>query len=71
MTQTTTGTLKGGSINVDGLAVTVPDNLLVTLPSITVAWSELFNGGTPNLPGSLNNWQAEVYLPKIMAKPPH
>ncbi|RDW64721.1 hypothetical protein BP6252_10372 [Coleophoma cylindrospora] len=44
--------LAGGTITVDGLVITVPKNLMVTLPSITVAWSELFNNGVPNLPGT-------------------
>ncbi|TKA55678.1 hypothetical protein B0A49_10597, partial [Cryomyces minteri] len=45
------GTLAGGSITVDGVAITVPTNLLATLPAITVAWGELFNNGVPDLPG--------------------
>ncbi|RDW68550.1 hypothetical protein BP5796_09207 [Coleophoma crateriformis] len=44
--------LAGGTITVDGLLITVPKNLLVTLPSITVAWSELFKNGVSNLPGT-------------------
>ena len=61
MTQKDTGTLSGGTITIDGIVVTVPDNLLATLPSITVAWSELFQGGIPNLPGT-GSWQATVGL---------
>ena len=48
----TGGVLAGGTITVDGIVVTVPQNLLATLPSITVAWGELFSNGVPNLPGS-------------------
>ncbi|TKA50385.1 hypothetical protein B0A49_12513 [Cryomyces minteri] len=53
------GTLAGGSITVDGVAITVPTNLLATLPAITVAWGELFNNGVPDLPGGMS-WQAHV-----------
>ncbi|KAJ7253428.1 hypothetical protein C8J57DRAFT_624565 [Mycena rebaudengoi] len=58
----TGGVLAGGTITVDGALITVPENLLVTLPSITVAWSELFEGGVPALPllGSVS-WQATVF----------
>ncbi|KAJ7153588.1 hypothetical protein C8R43DRAFT_1066883 [Mycena crocata] len=54
--------LAGGSITVNGLPITVPKNLLVTLPSITVSWSELFQDGRPNLPllGSVS-WEATVF----------
>ena len=56
------GTLAGGSITVDGIKITVPKNLLATLPSITVAWAELFDAaGTPQLPGFGGvSWQATV-----------
>jgi hypothetical protein len=41
--------LTGGSLTVDGIKITVPDNALVTLPAITVSWQEL---SAPNaLPG--------------------
>jgi hypothetical protein len=53
------GPLAGGSITVDGMVITVPANLLATLPSITVAWPELFTGDTANLPGSVS-WEAHV-----------
>ncbi|KAJ7146109.1 hypothetical protein C8R44DRAFT_690358 [Mycena epipterygia] len=58
----TGGVLAGGTITVDGIVVTVPQNLLVTLPSITVAWSELFNAGVPALPllGSVS-WEATIF----------
>jgi len=59
MTLDAGGPLAGGSITVDGLAITVPANLLATLPAISVAWSELFNNGVPNLPGSIS-WEANV-----------
>ena len=56
---TTGGPLAGGSITVDGLVITVPANLLATLPAISVAWGELFNNGVANLPGSIS-WEANV-----------
>ncbi|KAJ6483816.1 hypothetical protein C8R47DRAFT_945785, partial [Mycena vitilis] len=54
--------LAGGSITVKGLQIVVPQNTLVTLPSITVAWSEMFKGTTPSLPllGSVS-WEATIY----------
>jgi hypothetical protein len=55
------GPLAGGSIIVDGQKITVPKNLLATLPSITVAWGELFQNGVANLPGSIS-WEANVSL---------
>lgn len=58
------GPLAGGTITVDGLVITVPKNLLVTLPSITVAWPEMFNNGVANLPGSIS-FEANVNLPWI------
>jgi hypothetical protein len=58
---TSTSPVRGGSITVDGIVITVPTNLLATLPAITVAWPELFNGGTANLPGSVS-WEAHVRL---------
>lgn len=53
--------LAGGTMTLDGFLITVPRNLLVTLPSITVAWSELFTapGGLADLPGSVT-WEAHV-----------
>ncbi|KAJ7938290.1 hypothetical protein B0H13DRAFT_2572062 [Mycena leptocephala] len=61
------GPLAGGTITVNGLKVTVPKNTLVTLPSITCAWSEMFiidnnNNTKPNLPllGTVS-WEATVY----------
>ncbi|KAJ7621999.1 hypothetical protein DFH06DRAFT_770088 [Mycena polygramma] len=52
----------GGTITVDGFKITVPKNTLVTLPSITVAWSELFQNNQPQLPllGSVT-WEATVF----------
>ncbi|KAJ7155815.1 hypothetical protein C8R46DRAFT_910506, partial [Mycena filopes] len=57
----TDGPLAGGTIKVNGFTITVPKNTLVTLPSITVAWSELFSNGQPDLPlfGSVS-WEATV-----------
>lgn len=55
----TTDPLSGGNINVDGFIIIVPKNLLVTLPSITVAWPELFVNGVAQLPGSVT-WEAHV-----------
>ncbi|KAF7326924.1 hypothetical protein MVEN_02586300 [Mycena venus] len=61
------GPLAGGTLTVNNLTVTVPKNTLLTLPSITVAWSEMFTvddsgNATPNLPllGSVS-WEANVY----------
>jgi hypothetical protein len=59
MTLEAGGPLAGGSITVDDLVITVPANLLATLPAISVAWAELFNNGVPNLPGSIS-WEATV-----------
>lgn len=55
----TGGPLAGGTITVDGVAITVPQNLLATLPALVVAWSELFINGAPNLPGGVS-WEATV-----------
>ncbi|KAJ7652402.1 hypothetical protein DFH06DRAFT_1418842 [Mycena polygramma] len=60
----TTDPLSGGSITINGIPYTIPKNTLVTLPSITVAWSELFPGGQPNLPlfqTSGVSWEATVF----------
>ncbi|KAJ7670518.1 hypothetical protein B0H17DRAFT_198484 [Mycena rosella] len=56
------GPLVGGTLTVNGFVITVPNNTLVTLPSITVAWSELFVNKKPNLPllGSVS-WEATVW----------
>ncbi|KAJ6524493.1 hypothetical protein B0H19DRAFT_972034 [Mycena capillaripes] len=61
------GPLAGGSMTVNGIKITVPKNTLLTLPSITVAWSEMFtvdanNNTTPNLPlfGSVS-WETTVF----------
>ncbi|KAJ7139026.1 hypothetical protein C8R44DRAFT_727142 [Mycena epipterygia] len=62
------GVLGGGTITVNGLTITVPkarcvQNLLVTLPSISAAWPELFDYyGRPKLPllGSVS-WEAMVF----------
>ncbi|KAH9207642.1 hypothetical protein DL95DRAFT_374068 [Leptodontidium sp. 2 PMI_412] len=56
---TSTNPLRGGSITVDGNVITVPTNLLATLPAITVAWPELFDNGVANLPGGVT-WEAHV-----------
>ena len=58
MTVDAGGPLAGGTITVDGNVITVPENLLATLPSITVAWPELFSGGAADLPGG--NYEAHV-----------
>jgi hypothetical protein len=59
------GPLAGGSMTLDGFVITIPKNILVTLPSITVAWPELFDNTTspptPKLPGSVT-WEAHVSL---------
>ncbi|KAJ7649455.1 hypothetical protein DFH06DRAFT_554104 [Mycena polygramma] len=60
------GPLAGGTITVKGFNITVPKNTLVTLPSITCAWSEMFtvdgDKATPNLPllGSVS-WETTVF----------
>jgi hypothetical protein len=59
MTLNAGGPLAGGSINVDGQRITVPNNLLATLPSIAVAWGELFKNGVANLPGGIS-WEANA-----------
>ena len=60
MTLADSSTLSGGGITVDGMAIVIPENLLVTLPSINVAWPELFDSsGAALLPG-LQSWQATV-----------
>jgi len=53
--------LAGGTLTLDGHVFTVPRNLLATLPSITVAWPELFDPttGLANLPGNVT-WEAHV-----------
>ncbi|KAJ7892241.1 hypothetical protein B0H13DRAFT_2038759 [Mycena leptocephala] len=64
------GPLGGGTITVNGMVITVPKNLLVTLPSITVAWPELFDHETPNLPllGSVS-WEATVFGNIVQGQP--
>ncbi|KAJ7145993.1 hypothetical protein C8R44DRAFT_5100 [Mycena epipterygia] len=55
--------LAGGTLSVNGFKMTVPKNLLVTLPSISCAWSEMFDdNGQPNLPllGTVS-WEATVF----------
>lgn len=59
MTLNAGGPLAGGSIIVDGQMITVPSNLLATLPSVSVAWGELFKNGVANLPGGIS-WEANV-----------
>ncbi|KAH8650499.1 hypothetical protein BGZ60DRAFT_388908, partial [Tricladium varicosporioides] len=53
------GPLAGGTITVDGILFTVPQNTLATLPALAVAWGELFTGGVANLPGGVS-WEAHV-----------
>ncbi|KAJ7101876.1 hypothetical protein C8R44DRAFT_641211 [Mycena epipterygia] len=54
--------LAGGTLSVNGFNIIIPKNTLVTLPSITVAWSELFVNSQPNLPllGTVS-WEATVF----------
>ncbi|KAJ7101874.1 hypothetical protein C8R44DRAFT_716280 [Mycena epipterygia] len=54
--------LAGGTLTVNGFNIIIPKNTLVTLPSITVAWSELFVNGQPDLPllGTVS-WEATVF----------
>ncbi|CAG8954378.1 hypothetical protein HYFRA_00006004 [Hymenoscyphus fraxineus] len=61
------GPLAGGSITVDGLIITIPQNLLVTLPSITVSWPEMFNNGVSNIPGGIS-WEANVVGNRVGGK---
>ncbi|KAJ7145994.1 hypothetical protein C8R44DRAFT_656035 [Mycena epipterygia] len=56
--------LAGGTITVNGFKIIIPKNLLVTLPSISCAWEEMFDDdtGEPNLPmlGTVS-WEATVF----------
>lgn len=53
--------LSGGTLRVNDITVIIPKNLLVTLPSITVSWAELFNaGGSINLPNFEYGWEVSV-----------
>ena len=55
---------SGGTITIDGITMVIPDNSYVTLPSISVMWSELFIDGVPQLPqfGAPGvSWEATVY----------
>ncbi|KAJ6562241.1 hypothetical protein B0H19DRAFT_1143919 [Mycena capillaripes] len=62
MTLDGTDPLSGGTLTVNGFKVTIPKNTLATLPSITVAWSELFVDGEPNLPLlDTVSWEATVF----------
>lgn len=55
--------LSGGTLRVNGITVIIPKNLLVTLPSITVSWAELFNvDGSLNLPNFEYGWEVSVRL---------
>ncbi|KAH6669835.1 hypothetical protein B0J14DRAFT_104820 [Halenospora varia] len=59
---------SGGTITVDGISMIIPNNSYVTLPSISVMWSELFVGGAPQLPqfGAPGvSWEATVYGNRI------
>ncbi|KAJ7058267.1 hypothetical protein C8F01DRAFT_1150226 [Mycena amicta] len=57
--------LSGGSITVNGFDIVVPKNLLLTLPSITCAWSEMFDeSGEPLLPLFQSegvSWEATIF----------
>lgn len=52
--------IRGGSITIDGFKIVIPAHTLVTLPSILVAWPELFVGGVADLPSGGPTWQAHV-----------
>ncbi|KAI5804609.1 hypothetical protein EDC01DRAFT_644074 [Geopyxis carbonaria] len=59
--------LSGGTITVQNIVITVPKNLLVTLPNIYVSWPEVFKAdGTPNLPlfGDIR-WEASIVANRI------
>ncbi|KAF7297085.1 hypothetical protein MIND_00941400 [Mycena indigotica] len=57
--------LAGGTITVNNFHIVIPTNLLLTLPSITCAWSEMFDEtGKPLLPLFLSEgvaWEATVW----------
>lgn len=53
--------LSGGTLRVNDITIVIPRNLLVTLPSITVSWAELFTtDGTLNLPNLSYGWEVSV-----------
>jgi len=56
--------MAGGTLTLDGIKITVPDNALVKLPAISVAWQEL---SAPNaMPGFGSpgvTWAATVRAP--------
>ncbi|KAH0613056.1 uncharacterized protein H6S33_009436 [Morchella sextelata] len=54
--------LSGGTLSVNGMNIIIPRNLLVTLPSITVSWSELFtSAGALDLPRfGVTEWEVSV-----------
>jgi hypothetical protein len=55
---------SGGTITVDGIPMIIPKNSYVTLPSISVMWSELFVDGVPQLPQFRApgvSWEATVF----------
>ena len=61
--------LRGGTMTVNGINIIIPAQSLITLPSITVAWPELFtSSGAPSLPqlGTVS-WAVNVrfFLPRI------
>lgn len=64
-----TDVLSGGTLLVNDINIVIPRNLLVTLPSITVSWAELFNAdGTLSLPrfGTVE-WEVSVSPSSIQA----
>ncbi|KAJ7195943.1 hypothetical protein GGX14DRAFT_575268 [Mycena pura] len=58
-----TDPLSGGTMTVLDFVVVVPRNTLLTLPSITCAWSEMFDAsGNPQLPGlGTISWEVNVF----------
>lgn len=63
----TTNPLSGGTVTVDGSVMVIPANTLVTLPSITVAWPELFVGGAGQAIGFEANVSSQGVNNKLLA----
>ncbi|KAL5314385.1 hypothetical protein ACEPPN_018811 [Leptodophora sp. 'Broadleaf-Isolate-01'] len=61
LTFRTGNALTGGSLTLDGIKITIPDNCLVTLPAITVSWQELSaTGALPGFGSPGVTWAATV-----------
>jgi len=56
--------LTGGTMTLDGLKITIPDNCLVTLPAIYASWQELSApGAMPGFGSPGVTWAATVRHP--------